>query len=87
MSLPLTHLKYSRHCSRIVLEHRVVPVVTVQVMHKRAVLCGKVLKLAEFSETGDWFHVDTQIGPVWAESRNVRLCADEQCTCPQEVKQ
>jgi hypothetical protein len=44
------------------------------------VLCGRVRELR--ANDGEWFKVDTTDGPVWAESRNVRLCSgDGRCSC------
>lgn len=44
------------------------------------VLCGRVRELR--AGDGEWFKVDTPDGPVWAESRNVRLCSgDGRCVC------
>lgn len=43
-------------------------------------LCGRVRELR--ASDGEWFKVDTFDGPVWAESRNVRLCSgDGRCVC------
>ncbi|WP_201496318.1 hypothetical protein [Rubrivivax sp. A210] len=45
------------------------------------VLCGQVRELRAGGD-GQWFKVDTDIGPLWAEGRNVRLCSgDGRCTC------
>lgn len=79
---PLTHQAYSIACSRIALATRRVARPFVQVRRRGAVLCGQVKELAEFAEGGDWFKVETQVGTIWAESRNIRLCSvDGRCTC------
>ena len=44
------------------------------------VLCGQVQEVHE--REGHWFKVETPIGPLWVEGRNVRLCTgDGRCTC------
>ncbi len=80
---PLTHQAYSVACSRIALATRQVARPFVQVRRRGVMLCGQVISLAEFAESGEWFKVDVQIvGPVWVESRNVRLCSgDGRCRC------
>lgn len=77
-----SHRAYSAHCTRVALTERRVPVVWVQVHRHRAVLCGRVVRLGEFAERGEWFKVHTDIGEFWAESRHVRLCSgDGRCAC------
>lgn len=81
-SQPLTHEAYSRHCSAVAVRERRVPVVFVQIRRHRATLCGRVIELAEFAAEGQWFKVETAIGQVWAEHRQVRMCsADGRCSC------
>lgn len=48
------------------------------------VLCGQVVQLG--GSEAELFKVDTTIdGPLWVESRNVRLCSgDGRCTCEPE---
>lgn len=76
--LPLTHQAYSVACSA----RRPKPWVQVRrrVQGTAVVLCGQVAELN--ANEGEWFKVETWIGPVWAESRNVRMCSgDGRCTC------
>lgn len=50
------------------------------------VLCGQVIELAG-NET-EWFKIETLIGPVWAEGRNLRMCSgDGRCTCEPDEAQ
>lgn len=82
ISTPLSHRAYCTHVSDVSRQTLTVPVTHVQVRHRGVVLCGQVQRLAEFSHSGEWYSVDTQIGPVWVESRNVRLCSgDGRCHC------
>ena len=39
--------------------------------------------LADSIDSGEWFKVGTDLGPVWALSKNVRLCSgvDGLCSC------
>lgn len=87
---PLTHAMYlaaatpraraSRGADR--------PWVQVQKRTREAarVLCGQVRELS--AKNGDWFKVDTDDGPHWAESRSVRLCSgDGLCTCDEREAQ
>jgi hypothetical protein len=49
------------------------------------VLCGTVAELVTTSDGRELFKVATQLGPLWAEGRNVRLCSgDGRCTCEPE---
>jgi hypothetical protein len=58
------------------------PVVHVQVKRRGEVHCGHVVELADTVDSREWFKVQTQLGLVWAESKNVRLCSgDGRCTC------
>lgn len=76
-----SHHAYSAFCTRVGLSERRIPVVRVQVMRHRVVLCGRVLELAS-SDRGEWFKVETAIGHFWVESRHVRLCSgDGRCAC------
>lgn len=80
---PLTHEAYSRHCTTVAVRERRVPVVHVQIRRRGATLCGQVVELGEFASDGQWFKVNTpDLGDVWAEHRQVRLCSgDGRCTC------
>ncbi|MDT8997767.1 hypothetical protein RQP53_00595 [Paucibacter sp. APW11] len=57
----------------------------VQIRRKGVTLCGTVAEMVEQfdqSARGEWFKVDCDLGRVWVESRNVRLCSgDGRCTC------
>lgn len=44
------------------------------------VLCAEVLEVHD--NDGQWFRVETQIGALWVEGRNVRMCSGHGlCTC------
>ena len=61
------------------------PWVQVQRYHPKGSypVCGQVVELRE--NGAEWFKVETDIGPVWADSRHVRLCSgDGRCTCEAE---
>lgn len=76
--LPLTHRAYIAASS----PGQAAPRVQVRKYHREGpcVLCGQVRELHDSG--GQWFKVDTDIGPLWVESRNVRLCSgDGRCTC------
>ena len=83
-AVPLTH----RHCIAAGFKrptggaNSARPWVQVKRYHPQGsyVLCGQVVELRENGE--EWFKVETDIGPVWASSRNVRMCSgDGRCTC------
>lgn len=82
--LPLTHSAYiaaSMHC-------KTAPRVQVRKHHPEGpvVLCAVVLELHD--REGEWFKVNTQIGPLWVEPRNVRMCSgDGRCTCEAETRE
>lgn len=77
----LTHTAYIRVVAAAA-QRGVVLRPTVQVKRRSAVLCGQVVELGEHAEAGDWFKVETQIGRIWVESRQVRMChGDGRCTC------
>lgn len=79
---PLTHTRYVDLVVRAAVDHGQVLRPFVQIRRRQAVLCGRVLELGEHAERGEWFKVETAVGPIWAESRQVRLCSgDGRCTC------
>lgn len=85
---PLTHRAYTAHAVTAALDTGRTPVVHVQIRRRGEVLCGTVAEMVElFDQTGrEWFKVDCQLGRVWVESRNVRLCSgDGRCICEQPV--
>lgn len=44
-------------------------------------LCGQLVELSDNNGT-EWFKVNTDLGTVWAEGRNVRMCSgDGRCSC------
>ncbi len=47
------------------------------------VLCGQVIELSNHGDNGaEWFKVETCIGPLWAQGKNLRMCSgDGRCTC------
>jgi hypothetical protein len=50
------------------------------------VLCARLLELAMAADGGELFKVDTDIGPMWATGRNLRMCSgDGRCTCDSGV--
>ncbi len=76
--LPLTHQAYSVACGA----SRPKPWVQVRrrLQGSPVVLCGQVAELS--ANEGEWFKVETWIGPMWVESRNIRMCSgDGRCTC------
>lgn len=87
-SCPLTHAGYLGACVAL---SRVVPgcalrdasprvQVRIRSRGESVVLCGQVVELNAGDE--EWFRVETDIGPVWAQPRNLRLCSgDGRCTC------
>ncbi|CAN5343977.1 hypothetical protein BH11PSE9_BH11PSE9_21060 [soil metagenome] len=85
-SRPLTHMAYLNACPTGAQrrDSRQRPWVQLRKSYgrERLVLCGQVLKLD--AERGEWFRVETNDGPLWVESRNVRLCSgDGRCSCEQ----
>lgn len=81
-SVPLTHRAYTGHFVTRALESGKTPVVHVQVRKKGETLCGIVLAIPDYSDNGEFFQVQTQLGVIWVESRNVRLCSgDGRCSC------
>ncbi len=83
---PLTHLGCIQACTQLASAGRpgVLPWVQVRKRFggRQLVLCGQVIELDASSDTDEWFKVGTDLGPVWAVSRNVRLCSgDGRCTC------
>jgi hypothetical protein len=85
---PLTHRAYTGHYVSQALETGRTPVVHVQIRRRGVVLCGTVAEMVDlFDQSGrEWFKVDCQLGRVWVESRNVRLCSgDGRCTCEEPV--
>lgn len=85
---PVTHAAYMQACQqRALLGTAARPWVQVQKRFgaHRLVLCGQVVELDAGSDTGEWFKVKTDQGPLWIESRNVRMCSgDGRCTCEVE---
>lgn len=76
--LPLTHAAYfaASSCGE--------PAPRVQVRKSYpdgpCVFCAEVRELHD--RNGQWFKLDTIVGTLWAECRNVRLCSgDGRCTC------
>lgn len=50
------------------------------------VLCGHVIELA--GDSVEWLKVETCIGPLWAQGRNLRVCSgDGRCTCEVQPRQ
>lgn len=81
---PLTHRAYTGHFVTRALEMRSTPVVHVQIRRQGVTLCATVAEIVEQfgSDSKEWFKVDCQLGRVWVESKNVRLCSgDGRCTC------
>lgn len=80
---PLTHAAFAGHSVTRALESGKTPVVHVQIRKQGVTACGVVADLGEYSESGDWFKVQTDLfGLVWVESRQVRLCSgDGRCVC------
>ena len=78
--LPLTHSAFIA-ASR---QGETAPRVQVRKYHPEGpcVLCAQVRELQD--RNGQWFKVDTAIGQLWVESKNVRMCSgDGRCTCEQ----
>lgn len=81
---PLTHRAYTGHFVSQALETGRTPVVHVQIRRQGVTLCATVAEMVEQfgPDQREWFKVDCQLGRVWVESRNVRLCSgDGRCTC------
>jgi hypothetical protein len=82
MTERLSHMAYSLACARLSLETGRAVALHVQVRKRGEVLCGQVLECFEFAAAGEWFKVQTDLGPLAVESRNVRLCSgDGRCRC------
>lgn len=86
---PLSHLGYVHACGQLAEAGGASARPWVQVRKRfgrdRVVLCGQVVEIDASSDSGEWFKVNTDLGPVWIESRNVRLCSgDGRCTCEAE---
>ena len=76
--LPLTHQTYIAACNTELRRPNVQ--VRRRFSGRAEVLCGQVSELV--SSDQEWFKVDTWVGIVWADGRNVRLCSgDGRCTC------
>jgi hypothetical protein len=76
--LPLTHAAYIAACGGMPPR----PWVQVRKRHPDGpiVLCAKVAELV--GGEGQWFKVDTGIGPLYAHGENLRLCSgDGRCAC------
>lgn len=88
---PLTHQAYAVACARIALSlgDRPWSPVRVQVRRQGAVLCGQVLDMSNADGGAELFKVETaELGPLWASSRNVRMCqGDGHCQCAGECGQ
>ena len=49
---------------------------------EQVVLCGQVAAVDAGPDSGEWFKVQTDLGTLWIESRNMRMCSgDGRCTC------
>lgn len=87
---PLTHLGCVQACNQLAIAgyRGVLPWVQVRkrVGGGPVVLCGQVIEIDAGSDNGEWFKVGTALGPLWIESRSVRLCSgDGRCTCEAEA--
>lgn len=89
---PLTHRAYLDACAAQAAAGRPPLRPWVQVRKRLggtpAVLCGRVVELDAGTSDGEWFKVETDVDPLWIESRNVRLCSgDGRCTCEAEERE
>jgi len=76
--LPLTHCAYIAASK----SGEPAPRVQVRKYHPEGpyVLCAEVIQLLDYN--GERFKLNTPIGPLYADGRNVRLCSgDGRCTC------
>jgi len=83
-AVPLSHEAYLQACQARTSQTGCSGLPRVQVQKRfngrPETLCARVLQIK--AGESDWFQVDTSIGSMWAESRNVRLCSgDGRCAC------
>lgn len=88
---PFSHRQYTGHVVTQGLLLGQVPIVHVQIKRQGVIHCATVAEIVEmFNPDGrEWFKVDCDLGRVWVESRNVRLCsgADGLCSCAKTREQ
>lgn len=80
---PLTHRAYTAFFVGLAMAGKP-SVCHVQFKRKGDTLCGTIAEMVEsFGPDGrEWFKVDSGLGRVWVEARNVRLCSgDGRCAC------
>lgn len=87
---PFSHRQYTGHVVTKGLLLGQVPIVHVQIKRKGTTHCGTVAQIVELfnSDGREWFKVDCDLGRVWVEHRNVRLCSgDGYCSCAKTREQ
>ena len=88
---PLTHVTYMEACRQLATRHGAPLRPWIQVRKRFGgdplVLCGQVIEIDAGRESGEWFKADTELGPLWVESRHVRLCSgDGRCSCEADAR-